>query len=254
MTLLHMTLLQKIKQRLPRQCHLCRLTIVQNIHHGNDDDGSTSQPPFHLWCDHCVARLQHTSSRCQRCGLSTLTPVEQCGQCLSHPPLWDKLYCISDYQAPLKQYIQALKYQKQFWLAADLSGLLAPIIKTPAPELIPVPLHWQRLLTRNFNQSEELAHQLVAQWQKQGIHCTVNNQVFRRTQATGQQKGLNRKDRLRNVRHAFELRQSPAYQHVALVDDVVTTGSTLLPLCRALRRCKVETIEVYCLSRTPEPK
>ncbi|MGO2280594.1 MULTISPECIES: ComF family protein [Vibrio] len=254
MTLLHMTLLQKIKQGLPRQCHLCRLTIDQRIHYGSDNNNRLLNHSFHLWCDHCVSRLRHTTPRCQRCGLPTLASVEQCGQCLSHPPPWDNLYCISDYQAPLKQYIQALKYQKQFWLAADLSGLLSPIIKKPAPELIPVPLHWQRLLKRNFNQSEELAHQLSAQWQKKGIHCSVNNQVFRRTQATVQQKGLNRKERLHNVRHAFELRQSPTHKHIALIDDVVTTGSTLLPLCQALRRCKVETIDVYCLSRTPEPK
>ncbi|OEF29453.1 ComF family protein [Vibrio rumoiensis] len=240
-----MNVLDKLKQWLPRQCHLCRITIKHDV---------TQNNAFHLWCASCVDRLKHTSSRCQRCGLPTLTPVPQCGQCLAHPPLWDKLYCITDYQAPLKQYIQALKYQKQFWLAADLSALLSPLIESPAPELIPVPLHWRRLLTRNFNQSEELAHHLAKQWQKQGVNCSVNHQAFRRTQATVQQKGLNKKERTRNVRHAFELRQVPLSKHIALIDDVVTTGSTLHPLCKALRRCGVETIDVYCLARTPEPK
>ncbi|WP_105902650.1 ComF family protein [Vibrio gangliei] len=236
-----MKLLQSLLAWLPRQCHLCRLTLSEIPRHS-------------LWCDTCVERLTSSAPRCQDCGLTTLHTVAQCGQCLSEPPPWDRLYCINDYKAPLKEYIQQLKYQRQFWLAADLAPLLADKIENPAPELIPVPLHWRRMWRRGFNQSSELAEQLARTWRKQNKSYCVNHEILRRVIATPQQKGLDKKQRLRNTRHAFQLVQPPKHDHVALVDDVVTTGATIKPICQALRKAGVKHIDVYCLSRTPSPK
>lgn len=238
-----MKLLERIKYCLPRQCHLCRLTMTPQDTH-----------PLHsLWCQDCTRRFIDTSARCQRCGLKTLSPVEQCGQCLSHPPKWDRLYCINDYKTPLKEYIQRLKYRRQFWLASELAQQLAATITEPCSELIPVPLHWRRQWSRGFNQSHDIAVQLARHWQKKGIDCRVNHAVFQRIQATPQQKGLTKKERRRNTKHAFLLRKKPLTQHVALIDDVVTTGSTLEPLCVLLRKSGVTHIDIYCLSRTPMP-
>lgn len=238
-----MTLLERIKHGLPRQCHLCRLTITPQDAHSLHS----------FWCQHCVERFIDTTPRCQRCGLRTVTPVEQCGQCLAQPPKWDRLYCINDYQAPLKAYVQKLKYRRQFWLASDLALLLAPMISEPCSEIIPVPLHWRRQWSRGFNQSAEIAHHLAKYWQKRECDCQVNHEVFRRIKATPQQKGLTKIERRRNTKRAFQLKNIPLTQHVALVDDVVTTGSTLEPLCVLLRKAGVKQIDVYCLSRTPTP-
>lgn len=232
---------------LPRQCHLCRLSITGST-------PNTNRVESLFWCQDCIKRLNQSPSRCQRCGLHTPTPVAQCGQCLAHPSAWDRLYCLNDYQAPLKEYIQQLKYQRKFWLACDLALLLSECIKMPAPELIPVPLHWRRMWQRGFNQSAEIADYLAKHLRQQGYECQINDRVFKRTQATPQQKGLTKAQRMRNTLRAFQLIQPPVSKHVALVDDVVTTGSTLKPLCRLLRKSGGERIDVYCLSRTSEPK
>lgn len=244
---LPMKLLHFLTSWLPRQCHLCHLTLQE------------AQPYSHtyphlLWCQTCIQRLTLSVPRCQRCGLATTNSVAQCGQCLSNPPLWDRLYCLNDYQAPLKDYIQRIKYHRQFWLANDLSSLLASQISQPAPELLPVPLHWRRLWQRGFNQSADIAEALAHYQRQQGQPCQVNYQVFHRTLATPQQKGLSQQARQRNTKHAFQLITPPQHSHVALVDDVVTTGATITPLCRALRKIGVSSIDVYCLSRTPSPK
>lgn len=229
----------------PRQCALCRLTIPVD---------KTTHALSHLWCSTCIKAFISTEPRCQHCGLTTLYTVQQCGRCLSDPPSWDRLYCINSYQYPISKVAQDFKYHGQYWLVFDLAALLKSQIPNPAPECIPVPMHWKRLLFRGFNQSHSLAFQLVKQYQHQNKSVALNNHVFRRTHATVQQKGLDKKQRQRNLRGVFFLMQPPQNKHVALVDDVVTTGSTLEPLCRALRKAGVERIDVYCLCRTPEPK
>ncbi|MHC6525992.1 phosphoribosyltransferase family protein [Vibrio proteolyticus] len=212
------------------QCDLCRLSADNR-----------------LWCRHCQ-RYFAPRPRCQRCGLPTPIPVEQCGQCLASPPLWNRLYCIGDYQPPLSEYVHRFKYRRQFWLSPPLAQLLTPQIETPAPLLTSVPLHWRRHAWRGFNQSELLAVQLIRQWP----HSRYQP-LFQRCRATVQQQGLSKAERSRNLRRAFVLSRAPSVRHVALVDDVVTTGSTVQQLCKLLLDAGAETVDIYCLCRTPEP-
>lgn len=212
------------------QCDLCHLE--------SDDQ---------LWCRYCQ-RYFLPQPRCLRCGLPTPIEVEQCGHCLTNPPLWHRLYCIGDYQQPLSRYVHRLKYQRQFWLAPLLSQRLAARIDHLAPLVTSVPMHWQRQWWRGFNQSELLAAHLAHHWQQSDYRP-----LFKRVRATAQQQGLNKIERQRNLRRAFMLNQVPKQTHVAIVDDVVTTGSTMRQLCALLLNAGVETIDIYCLCRTPEP-
>ncbi|WP_371991776.1 ComF family protein [Vibrio amylolyticus] len=220
-------------------CNLCHLPI--DFHHSSIID-----IPNTLWCHSCLS-LFSPSPRCQRCGLPTLTMTKQCGQCLAHPPLWSKLICVGGYQPPLSHYIQRFKYQQQFWLAKPLSSLLYQRIDE-APELITsVPLHWQRHLSRGFNQSHLLAKQLGNM-----LNIPISSQLFSRITNTPQQKGLDKHQRQQNLRHAFRLNKAPKQKHIAIVDDVVTTGSTTHHLCKLLLDAGVETVDIYCICRTPE--
>jgi ComF family protein len=127
--------------------------------------------------------------------------------------------------------------------------LLAPRILTPAPQICSVPLHWQRQIQRGFNQSERLAYYL-----NQHFDSELLPSLFRRTEATPAQKGLNKQQRKQNLTHAFTLRSCKAIEHIALVDDVVTTGSTLEQLCKLLLEVGVKRIDIYCICRTAEPE
>ena len=223
-----------ITRLVSRQCLLCRLPI------------ETHQTG--AWCKTCLTYFS-PQPRCQQCGLPTLITVPQCGQCLANPPPWQRLYCVGDYIFPLSHTIHQLKYEGQFWQSRHLSALLTQRIDTPAPLITSVPLHWQRRLKRGFNQSALLASQLS---QQLGASC--DNQLIKRNRATPQQQGLSKLQRKQNLKHAFTLRHRPTHKHIALVDDVVTTGSTVQQICQLLLEVGVERIDIYCICRTPEPK
>ncbi|MBW3697636.1 ComF family protein [Vibrio sp. T187] len=226
--------LQKTTQHyLPLQCQLCRLEIPK-AHRSRS------------WCSHCLELFSNTP-RCQRCGLATITQVEQCGQCLSKPPAWHRLYCVSDYQFPASNYVHQVKYSKKFWYARDLAQLLAPKIEDPAPLITSVPLHWTRYLNRGFNQSALITKYLAKEL------GTTHHRLFTRRRATPSQQGLTKQQRAQNLKNAFDLHYLPSQSHIAIVDDVVTTGSTVQHLCKLLLEVGVKRIDIYCICRTPEP-
>jgi ComF family protein len=110
--------------------------------------------------------------------------------------------------------------------------------------LIPVPLHPVRLRERGFNQALELARPL-----SQRLHLPLEPHVVQRCRHTRSQSELSGSARRQNMRHAFRLIAPLPYQHVALIDDVVTTGSTLNELARTLRQSGVKTIQIWAVAR-----
>ena len=233
--------LQKHTPRLVTpQCHLCKLPKLPQDAHPK-------------WCNHCLMHFaqQH---RCQRCGIKLDINAIVCGECLKKPPPWQRLYCVGDYDFPLSHYVHQMKYSGQFWLSRDLVKLLVTQIDHPAPIITSVPLHWQRYIHRGFNQSTYLANALA-----QELHCQSLT-LFRRRRATPTQQGLSKTQRQRNLRNVFSLRNKDVMKviakgdaHVAIIDDVVTTGSTVYQLCQLLLEVGVKRIDIYCICRTPEP-
>ncbi|EGU36673.1 putative amidophosphoribosyltransferase [Vibrio ichthyoenteri ATCC 700023] len=199
-----------------------------------------------LLCQSCLAMLS-IQARCDCCGMTTLQPVTQCGRCLSHPPPWQRLYCVGDYTPPLSDYVQQLKFSRQLHYVELLAELLALRIDPNTQMITFVPLHWRRQLWRGFNQSELLAQALA---QRLSLPC---ESLFKRTRVTDAQRGMDRKQRQRNLRGAFQLTQSvQGVESVAIVDDVVTTGSTVQQLCKLLLDAGVKSVDIYCICRTPE--
>ncbi|OBS94374.1 competence protein ComF [Vibrio tasmaniensis] len=144
-----------------------------------------------------------------------------------------------------------MKYSDKFWFARDLSKLLASRIDHPAPLIASVPLHWTRYIQRSFNQSQLLANYTA---QELGVNSDV---LFRRNRATLSQQGLTKSIRSSNLNGAFTLLhrdfEATDYPHIAIIDDVVTTGSTVYQLCQLLLEVGVKRIDIYCICRTPEP-
>ncbi|WP_430521373.1 ComF family protein [Aliivibrio sp.] len=199
-----------------------------------------------VWCEACLSYFAPVP-RCQQCGLTTLIPVDKCGACLNHPPPWDRLICVGEYQRPLKPLIHQFKYQRKFWLAYDLAQLLAKHIEEPAPMLAPVPLHWRRALFRSFNQSELIAKHLAT-----ALEVDMKPNLFCRIKATQMQQGLDRVARKKNLLAAFKLNPTQLPEHIAIVDDVVTTGSTVTILTKLLKKAGVKRVDIYCICRTAE--
>lgn len=111
--------------------------------------------------------------------------------------------------------------------------------------ILPVPLHQKRLQERGFNQALELVRPFA---QKRGIPLLVN--VCVRHRYTPDQVGLTALQRRRNLRGAFALREHGLPAHIAIVDDVITTGATALNLARLLKRAGVQTLQLWTLART----
>ncbi len=199
-------------------------------------------------CQYCLAWGEGVS-HCQRCGLPAEGSPASCGECITLPPMWQTLTAIGPYQFPFDVLIKRFKYQRQPWFATPLAKQLAENITQPAERLIPVPMHWKRRWQRGYNQSTVLANALGKQ-----LNIPVDSQVITRTRHTPPQQSLNKRERFRNLRNAFKINQrSPLPHHVALVDDVVTTGTTANTLATLLKNTDVDRVDVYCLCRTPSP-
>jgi ComF family protein len=151
------------------------------------------------------------------------------------------------YAPPLSTAIVRFKYQGRAELSRSLARLVAPALgglTLPADAvLVPVPLHPHRLATRGYNQAALLAQELG---RTSGLACRPR--LLARTRQTERQVGKSREERLTNAADAFLVRQRGARQAV-VVDDVVTTGSTVRACAQALARAGVQLCAVVALAK-----
>jgi ComF family protein len=110
--------------------------------------------------------------------------------------------------------------------------------------IVPVPLSKKRLRQRGFNQSAELARAV-----SKNYPIPLNLHAIARGRDTRAQTGLHRQQRLQNIRGAFDQVRAMDAGHVAILDDVVTTGSTVNELARVLKRAGVERVDVWSIAR-----
>jgi len=217
--------------------------------------------------------------RCLFCGQAAdLGPVDLCSDCLSALPWAQDHGHFADvnvpfeYESPVDEALRALKFHGDLCPARVFGALLAgaaatawrrrlarpdPTDPAPPPGLpdlfVPVPLHLDRLHERGFNQAERLARQ-AARW----LGRPVAPRLLERRRATAPQTSLEAADRRRNVAGAFApapaaaswLRRQPrAIRHVALVDDVLTTGATAEAAAAALRQAGLPTVSIWAVAR-----
>jgi ComF family protein len=203
-------------------------------------------------CHDCSDLLEENRPACPRCAL----PMDHgfrgdCGHCLRKPPPYDSSWAYWRYQSPLDGLLLGLKYHRQLPVARLLGGMMADYLQGASmvwPQaLVPVPLHVSRVRERGFNQSIELFAPVG-----RALNVPLLRDSVIRHQATPSQVGLSRVQRCRNLRGVFRVR-GDLPEHVAIVDDVVTTGSTVSELARVLRRSGVRRIDVWSVARADEP-
>jgi len=155
------------------------------------------------------------------------------------------------YQTPIPNMLWDLKFYRKLHYAQALSRLFIqahPQIERPEI-LIPVPLHPRRMISRGFNQSAELCRAL-----SQKLNIPYRTRHIKRIKHTPPQRQLGKHSRKHNLRDAFALHKPIPAKHIALVDDVLTTGETFDSICRMLREhTNIERIDVWAMAQTPSP-
>ncbi len=197
-------------------------------------------------CAACREELPVNVSACVRCALP-LASNGLCGRCQQRPPPYAESRIPFLYAPPLDRLLLDLKFNGRLRNARLLATLLLPAMGAgESPDLlIPVPLHRQRLASRGYNQALELARPIG-----RALGVPVDWHSCRRLRATPMQARLDARERRRNLHGAFELVQRlEGVRHVALLDDVVTTGSTVSELSRVLLRGGVERVDVWACAR-----
>jgi ComF family protein len=213
-----------------------------------------SADPAQDFCRVCVELLPWIEDRCFRCALPLEWGLEAvyCERCRTETLPFDRVCALFEYQPPIDRMIACLKFSGQLAYGRILGSLLADQIPKwykdagSMPEaILPVPLHPQRLLERGFNQAIELAWVL----QKRLGLLLLNQQHCRRIKHTKPQSTLDQSARHRNLKAAFYIKGSLPFESVAIVDDVVTTCSTVRALAERLKEAGVSEVHVWCIAR-----
>ena len=199
-------------------------------------------------CDACARELPTVRGPCVACGASAPPHVNLCGGCATrHPPV-DRTICAVAYASPVDYLIGRLKFRRDLRIVPALAGLLQRAVagESGVEWLVPVPITPARLRKRGFNQAFEIA-QLVSRTTR----ARIARGVHRRLGAETPQSSLaDSAARRANVAGAFEARAGIA-GHVAIVDDVVTTGATVNALARCLKAAGAVRVDVWAVARTP---
>ena len=208
-------------------------------------------------CSACEAELPWLGSHCQVCALPLPATGFICGACLRKPPAFERVEAAWRYDFPLDSLITRFKHQAQWPLGRLLGELLSHHLQHAFSEglvrpdlLLPVPLSSRRLRQRGFNQAG-----LLTEWLSANLQLPLQAHWLERVIDTPAQQQLDAATRKRNLRKACTLTPDSAVsgRHVALVDDVLTTGATAESLARLLKKAGAARVDVYCLARTPKP-
>ena len=224
---------------LPAHCVVCQIGLGR---------------PAAAVCAPCEADFFPVLSRCPRCAISlsgaAQSAVGLCGRCLAQLPHFDATSTLADYVSPVDGMVIAMKFTARLDLAHFFGRLLAeragPEIKVPN-QIIAVPLAFERVRERGFNQSHHIAKALAA---ASGGHLA--NDRLLRVRNTPPQQSLSINERRRNVRGAFAVQGTLEHQSVFVVDDVMTTGSTLNEIARVLKQAGAARVHNLIVARTPE--
>lgn len=208
----------------------------------------------HLCADCAAGAPKVTAPFCEQCSQPFPGAIEGafvCSNCAGRS--FHFVCAVARYrgQGVVKEFIHRFKYNRHYYLRHQLADWMAealddPRLQAPAIDfLVPVPLHLARLREREFNQAEVLAR-LVGR--RAGLKV---NPCLRRNRYTTTQTRLNRLQRMENLRGAFSVRHTPTVtdRHLLLIDDVLTTGSTVEECSRILLEAGAASVRVLTAAR-----
>jgi ComF family protein len=200
----------------------------------------------HAICTDCIDDFPKLGNCCPRCA-TPLSLSVSCGNCLTHPPAQNISMSLFAYKNPIDRLIADFKYHDKLYLTEVFADLMYEQLKNkPLPKLlIPIPLHRRRLRQRGYNQALELAKILSRK-----LNIPISKNILIRSRDTAPQASLPYDQRKRNMRRAFMLNDSVLPNHIALIDDVLTTGHTVNAAAKLFRPEGVSDIELWTIART----
>ncbi|MDF1689408.1 MAG: ComF family protein [Cycloclasticus sp.] len=215
----------------PLTCFICE----QQGHNGLD------------LCSHCLNDLKPITPSCSICNIQLTTKSSICGRCLKTPPSFDQIISLYQYEGIAQFLLQSLKFQARHSCARTMGKLMArhftQLNKQP-DLLLAVPLHAKRLRERGFNQSE-----LIVQYIQKALDAPLNQHSLKRVVNTASQTTLKPPERRKNLKNAFHYTPVKDINSVAIIDDVVTTGSTANEIAKTLKKQGVQHVEVWSFAR-----
>jgi len=171
-----------------------------------------------------------------------------CGRCISSPPVFTRTISAFRYTFPIDALIHSLKYQSNLAMVPVLAQLLLTQLQATGckPDIIiPMPLHPIKLQERGFNQSMEIARYL-----SKYLRIVLLANDCKRIRHTLPQAELPWKKRQKNIRNAFSCKTNLSGKHIAVVDDVMTTGATLNEVAKVLHQQGAKEISNWVIART----
>ena len=245
------------------QCYLCLQTLNPTEHEASDQktrgfaegvvegfskglltNMPTSGRPTSGLCPDCTSALPFLETACPRCAEPN-HHGQTCGHCLKEPPSFQGIVTPFTYEFPINHLIKQWKLRQQIKHGWILTVLAQQLGHLRFDVIVPVPSHWRRKIQRGRDQSLEIAQHL-----SKHLNCPVE-QALSRTKATTTQRGLDKRQRRQNLKGAFALTRNVKGMNILLVDDVVTTGSTVELAAKTLQQGKPKSVTVACLAKTP---
>jgi len=222
----------------PQRCVLCQSTIYTS--------------PELLICDYCDDSLTRINMACAICSTPMNSVEEICGVCLKTNRYWSLCTAAYQYCEPISLLIHQFKYQHELRLKYTLCHALIERLRLQhnLPDLlIPVPMHYSRLAKRGYSHSLILAETL-----SESLNIPVINAV-KKVRETPSLAKLSSTQRAKEIKQSFQLDSTISKnllkdKHIAIIDDVVTTGTTSSEVAKVLQQAKPKDIEVWCIART----
>lgn len=232
-----------VRQWAETRCPACYHPIVADKH----------APVAYGLCPACTAQLSpYTGACCPLCGLPHVDgtgPSVPCAHCLASPPLWSAVAFHGLYRRNLQSLLLRLKYHADFALIPVLASMLCHCAATlpPCDVVLSMPQYPSHLYARGFNQAHELA-KIVAR----SVALPLNSRMLVRTRQPLSQTGLSAKERWDNPKHSFAAHGVQGLR-ILLVDDTMTTGSTLYHATQTVLEQGATSVAVAVVARTPPP-
>ena len=200
-------------------------------------------------CDPCYGELPKNSPRCYQCAsdFGKSNSIGLCPNCLANPPAFDETFAPFLHHRAIRYLILQLKFHHHYPSARLLGDLVADYLEKTAelPDcIIPIPLHKNRYQERGFNQSIEIAR-IVAN----RLKLPLDSHSCIRHRDTAHQVGLTGEQRNENIKNAFSILPTFNVKHVAIIDDVMTTGSTVHELALALKMAGCQRVQVWVCAK-----